>query len=200
MVSLFFVVSGTGQMLCGLSGGQGGRAARDVRGAQQLCGGGAGGCRGAELRHAAGGFFLCGLGQCAVSPVDFTILNKRVTAKNIGHAFSVHSISGNIGWATAPVFMLGITTATGSWRMACACGALFAALVLRHHRGATAAGWMTRPLTALQRPKPRRQPVRPMPDPFAYLKLPAVWMCFAFFLQHRGLERHSELPPARPCT
>ena len=42
----------------------------------------------------------------------------------------MHGISGNLGWATAPVFMAGIATATGSWRTASLCGAAFALLVL----------------------------------------------------------------------
>ena len=37
---------------------------------------------------------------------------------------------GNLGWALAPLFMAGITTATGSWRLACLGGALCAAVVL----------------------------------------------------------------------
>jgi MFS family permease len=72
--------------------------------------------------------FFAGLGNAPFHPVDFTILNKRVSQQRMGHAFSVHGLSGNIGWALAPLFMAGITTATGllAWP-ACAapwrCGA-----------------------------------------------------------------------------
>lgn len=55
---------------------------------------------------------LAGMGNAPFHPVDFTILNKRVSAKRLGHGFAVHGISGNLGWATAPVFMAGIATAT----------------------------------------------------------------------------------------
>ena len=50
--------------------------------------------------------------------------------QRLGHGFAVHSISGNLGWPMAPVFMAGIATATGSWRTASLCGAAFALLVL----------------------------------------------------------------------
>jgi hypothetical protein len=36
--------------------------------------------------------------------VDFTILNQRVSTPRLGHAFSAHGLTGNLGWALAPVF------------------------------------------------------------------------------------------------
>ncbi|MBQ0130746.1 MAG: MFS transporter, partial [Comamonas sp.] len=118
MVSLFFVVSGTGQMLSGFL--------VDKVGAQRVLFAALSSFMVAGLLAASAqnyamllaASFFAGLGNAPFHPVDFTILNKRITAKNIGHAFSVHGISGNLGWASAPVFMLGITTWTGSWRAA----------------------------------------------------------------------------------
>ncbi|WP_431308060.1 MFS transporter [Comamonas jiangduensis] len=180
MVSLFFIVSGTGQMLSGFL--------VDKVGAQRVMFAALSSFVVAGLMAAVAqnyamllaASFFAGLGNAPFHPVDFTILNKRVTAKNIGHAFSVHGISGNIGWASAPVFMLGITTATGSWRMACACGALFAALVL-------VTMWCNRrwlddkAFDSAAAPKTQAAAGAADASPFAYLKLPAVWMCFAFF-------------------
>ena len=126
---------------------------------------------------------FAGLGNAPFHPVDFTILNKRVTAKHIGHAYSVHGISGNLGWAAAPVFMMGITTATGSWRMACFCGAVFAAVVLtvmlinRRWLDDKAFDVPAAPKAASS--QGGAEAVEE--SPFAYLKLPAVWLCFAFF-------------------
>ncbi|MFX8258222.1 hypothetical protein ABTL23_19660, partial [Acinetobacter baumannii] len=60
---------------------------------------------------------LAGLGNAPFHPADFTILNKRVSAPRLGHAFSVHGISGNLGWAVAPVFLIGIAEASGNWRL-----------------------------------------------------------------------------------
>ena len=43
---------------------------------------------------------------------------------------SVHGISGNIGWAVAPVLSIGLMNATGNWRAAYAGTALVALVVL----------------------------------------------------------------------
>lgn len=131
MVSLFFIGfrhrPGTGR----LCGGPLWRTPDSVCRPRQLCGGRPDCQHGPRLQHAAGSLLFCGPGQCApFHPVDFTILNKRVSQQRIGHAFSVHGLSGNLGWALAPLFMAGITTATGSWRLACLGGALCAAVVL----------------------------------------------------------------------
>jgi MFS family permease len=60
---------------------------------------------------------VAGLGNSIFHPADFTVLNRRVAAPRLGHAFSVHGLSGNIGWAAAPVFMAGIA-ATAGWHAA----------------------------------------------------------------------------------
>ena len=182
MVSLFFVVSGVGQMLSGFL--------VDKVGAQRVLFAALTSFVVAGLMAATAqnyfmllaASFFAGLGNAPFHPVDFTILNKRVTAKRIGYAYSVHGISGNIGWATAPVFMLGITTWTGSWRIACLCGALFAATVL-------ATMWINRrwlddqAFDAETAPAAKAaggaSPVKE--SQFAYLKLSVVWLCFAFF-------------------
>ena len=49
---------------------------------------------------------LAGLGNSVFHPADFTVLNHRVSQPRLGHAFSVHGLSGNLGWAAAPVFAL----------------------------------------------------------------------------------------------
>ena len=123
MVSLFFVVSGVGQAMAGFAVDRFG--ARPILfaalGSFTVAGVVASLAQGYGMLLLAA--FFAGLGNAPFHPVDFTILNKRVSAKRIGHAFSVHGLSGNIGWALAPLFMAGITTATGSWRLACLCGA-----------------------------------------------------------------------------
>lgn len=181
MVSLFFIVSGTGQMLAGFL--------VDKVGAQRVLFAALSSFVVAGLLAAVAqnyamllaASFFAGLGNAPFHPVDFTILNKRVTPKNIGHAFSVHGISGNLGWAMAPVFMLGITTWTGSWRIACVCGALFAATVLLtmwiNRRWLDDKAFDEVGATA----KSHAAVATSAESPFAYLKLPAVWMCFAFF-------------------
>jgi len=41
---------------------------------------------------------LAGLGNSVFHPADFTVLNRKVSPARLGHAFSVHGLSGNIGW------------------------------------------------------------------------------------------------------
>lgn len=181
MVSLFFIVSGVGQMLSGFI--------VDKVGAQRvmfaalssfvIAGLIASSAQNYAMLLAAS--FFAGLGNAPFHPVDFTILNKRVTSQNIGHAFSVHGISGNIGWAVAPVFMAGVTTLSGSWRLACLCGALFAAVVLAimvlNRR------WLDdRAFDAEEQAAAKNAGgAGAGTGTFDFLKLPAIWLCFSFF-------------------
>ena len=179
LLSVFFVVSGTGQALSGfLVDKVGARpvlfAALSSFAAAGLVAGSAGGYAGLVLAAV-----LAGLGNAPFHPVDFTILNKRVSPQRLGHGFSVHGISGNLGWATAPVFMAGIATATGSWRMACLGGAALALLVLaimvwnRDALDDCQGAWSHQPAKGAAAAAPEH--------PLAFLKLPAVWLCFSFF-------------------
>ncbi len=72
---------------------------------------------------------LAGLGNSVFHPADFTVLNHRVSPPRLGHAFSVHGLSGNLGWAAAPIFLTSIAAAAG-WRSA----ALGASIVARGNR------------------------------------------------------------------
>jgi len=115
---------------------------------------------------------LAGLGNASFHPVDFTILNQRVSAPRLGYAFSVHGLTGNLGWAAAPVFLVGISSLAG-WRWAYASAALMYVLILL--------------LLLSQRDKLRTEvaPRHPEATPghdVAFMKLPVVWWCFAFFL------------------
>jgi MFS transporter, FSR family, fosmidomycin resistance protein len=180
LVSTFFIVSGVGQAMAGfLVDRVGARpvlfvalscfvlAALAVATAQSYHG----------LMLAA---MLAGLGNSPFHPVDFTILNKRVSQPRLGHAFSVHGITGNLGWAAAPVFLAGITAATGSWRIAAAGmggWALLVIVVLWLNREAIddrAGSWAHEGQAS--------KAVAPVNEhPLAFLRLPSVWLCFSFF-------------------
>ncbi|MDE2414866.1 MAG: MFS transporter [Comamonadaceae bacterium] len=179
LLSVFFVVSGTGQAMAGfLVDKVGARpvlfAALSSFAAAGLAAATASGYAGLVLAAA-----LAGLGNAPFHPVDFTILNKRVSPARLGHGFSVHGITGNLGWATAPVFMAGIATATGSWRMACLGAAGLALLVL------TTMVWNRETLDDRQgswaHPPAKAGAAAAPEHPMAFLKLPAVWLCFSFF-------------------
>jgi len=57
---------------------------------------------------------LAAIAGCANSifhPADFAILSNQVAEQRIGRAFSFHAVSGNLGWAAAPIVMLSISAA-----------------------------------------------------------------------------------------
>jgi MFS family permease len=178
LVSLFFVISGVGQALAGFVVDRIG--ARPVLFAAL-------GCFAASALAAAsaqgyGGLLaaaaLAGLGNSPFHPADFTILNKRVSAPRLGHAFSVHGIAGNLGWAAAPVFMIGISELAGSWRAAFLCAALVALGVLALLAANRTA--IDDRQGAWADDKPAAAGAVPE-HPMAFLKLPSVWLCFSFF-------------------
>lgn len=115
---------------------------------------------------------LAGLGNATFHPVDFTILNQRVSALRLGYAFSAHGLTGNLGWATAPLFFAALSSAF-SWRTAyLAAAAMYVSILL---------------LMVLQRDKLKTQiavahPNQPAEHSMAFMKLPVVWWCFGFFL------------------
>ena len=180
LVSVFFVVSGVGQALSGFLVDRVGARPVLFFALSSFAAAGlvAGMAQGYAMLVLAAA--LAGLGNAPFHPVDFTILNKRVSAPRLGHGFAVHGISGNLGWATAPVFMAGIATATGSWRTASLSGAVFALLVLaimvinREALDDRKGEWAHQAKGAgAQAAKPEH--------PMAFLKLPSVWLCFSFF-------------------
>ncbi|MBL8331224.1 MAG: MFS transporter [Rubrivivax sp.] len=121
---------------------------------------------------------LAGFGNSPFHPVDFTILNKRVSSQRLGHAFSVHGISGNLGWAAAPVFLIGLSTLGGHWRWAYVGTAAVVAVVIlllwlnRASIDDRAGSW------AHEKPGAAALSSE---HPMAFLKLPSVWLCFSFF-------------------
>jgi len=181
LVTLFFVISGIGQALAGfLVDRVGARpvlfAALGCFVAAALVAASAQGYAGLMLAAA-----LAGVGNSPFHPVDFTILNKRVSQPRLGHAFSAHGISGNLGWALAPVFLAGIAALSGSWRIAyvCAAGYAFAVLLLmllnRDAIDDRLGAW------AHEAKDGARKAAVVDEHPMAFLKLPSVWLCFAFF-------------------
>ncbi|MFO1330605.1 MAG: MFS transporter [Rubrivivax sp.] len=171
LMSVYFVVSCAGQASAGF--------VVDRFGAERVLYAGLGLNALAALGLAAspgyGAMLACmavaGLGNCVFHPVDYSILNARVSAQRLGHAYAAHGISGTLGWALAPVFVVGVATATGSWRLALAgVGAVVLATL--------ALVWLQRGHLAVATAAPRKGAGD---TGFGFLRLPAVWACFAFF-------------------
>jgi FSR family fosmidomycin resistance protein-like MFS transporter len=62
------------------------------------------------------GGVVLGIGNSAFHPADYTILSGSIDDKFMGRAFSLHSFSGNLGNAIAPVVLIGIAHFY-SWRV-----------------------------------------------------------------------------------
>lgn len=172
LMSVFFVISGTGQAMAGFVVDRFGArpvlfAAISLFLLAALVASQATGYAGLVLVAA-----LAGLGNAPFHPVDFTILNQRVSASRLGHAFSAHGLTGNLGWALAPAFLVGIATAAG-WRTAYLAAAVLYAVVL-----AVLFWQRDKLLTEVV----VRHPDAPKGADLAFLKLPVIWWCFAFFL------------------
>ncbi len=120
---------------------------------------------------------VAGVGNGVFHPVDYTLLNRKVSAPRLGHAYSVHGITGSLGWALAPALVVPLAIAY-SWRVALVGAGLVAVAVL-------ALLWWHRERLVLPAAAPA--PTAKVGDAptgdqgFDFLRIPAVWMCFAFF-------------------
>ncbi len=116
---------------------------------------------------------LGGIGNGVFHPVDYTLLNRKVHASRLGHAFSVHGITGSLGWALAPALLVPLTIAY-SWRVALVVAGTLAYAVLLLL-------WINRRRLLLD-PVPEVPTLAGRADNgLEFLRIPAVWMCFAFF-------------------
>jgi MFS family permease len=60
---------------------------------------------------------LAGMGNSVFHPADLSILSTRVSHGRLGRAYSVHGLSGTLGYATSPV-VIGAMAFTIGWRPA----------------------------------------------------------------------------------
>jgi MFS family permease len=172
LMTVFFIVSGVGQALAGFVVDRVG-AFRVLFGGVALLGVAAvllAGANGYAMLLA--GSMLAGVGNAVFHPADYTLLNQRVSKARLAHGFSVHGISGNLGWAAAPIFLAGVAVLS-SWRTAVLASAAIPCcvlLLLYFNRDALRAD-----------PAPLRREGSAREGSFDFLRLPTVWMCFGFF-------------------
>ena len=172
LMTVFFVISGIGQVLAGFVVDRVG-ATRVLIGGLALLATAAlvlAGARGYPMLMI--GSLIAGLGNSVFHPADYTLLNQRVSKARLAHGFSVHGISGNLGWAAAPLFLGGVAAAS-SWRTAVLASSAIPVIMLL--------------LIFFNRAYLAADPVAPKAagaareGNFAFLRLPTVWMCFGFF-------------------
>ena len=124
---------------------------------------------------------VAGTGNGVFHPVDYSLLNRKVARQRLGHAYSVHGITGSLGWALAPALLVPITLAF-SWRVALVCAALLAFAVL-------GVLWSQRARLSLPLAVASSQGMaldKPAEGSLDFLRIPAVWMCFGFFFFYAG--------------
>jgi MFS family permease len=175
LMTVFYVTSGGGQAAAGFF--------VDRLGARRvLCAGLALLALSALLLGASTGYpmllaaaLLAGMGNAVFHPADFTLLNRHVSPRRLGHAFSAHGLFGYLGWAAAPVAVGGMADTLG-WRAAGAASALIplSALLLLVLRG--------RAFRDEREASSREAPAAAATSPFAFLGVGAIWVCFLFFL------------------
>jgi FSR family fosmidomycin resistance protein-like MFS transporter len=130
---------------------------------------------------------VAGIGNGVFHPVDYSLLNRKVDKSRLGHAYSVHGITGSLGWALAPLLLVPLTLAL-SWRVALVCASALAVsviVVLWFNRDKLTLERVGEPATkgaATQAGKTRQAGEGSLD----FLKIPAVWMCFAFFFFYAG--------------
>jgi FSR family fosmidomycin resistance protein-like MFS transporter len=172
-VALYYTVSGVCQTLAGF--------AVDRFGARRMLFAGlALAVSGALIAGTAQNFAMLvvaavvgGLGNSVFHPVDFSILNARVSVNRLGYAFSWHGIAGYLGYAAAPAYGIAMASAFG-WR-----GALL---------GAAAIGALVVAVLALQRgalhvePADTRRPSAGLGADLRVLAQLPVLMVFGYFV------------------
>ena len=128
------------------------------------------------------GAVIAGLGNGVFHPVDYTLINHKISAPNLPYAYSMHGVTGYLGWAAAPAFMVGIAQLS-DWRIAFLSAAVLEAFILLIL-------WLNKS-QLIDDVKERHaqshadsqamNPGQTPPSAFAFLKLPAVWLCWVFF-------------------
>ncbi|WP_372825243.1 MFS transporter [Polaromonas sp.] len=115
---------------------------------------------------------LAGIGNGVFHPVNYTLINRKVSPPRLGHAYSVHGITGSLGWALAPALLVPLAIMF-SWRVALMGAGTLAFMVL-------VVLMLNRDKLTLTVAAPARGAAA-ADSSLSFLKIPAVWMCFAFF-------------------
>ena len=128
------------------------------------------------------GAVIAGCGNGIFHPVDYTLINHKISPPNLPYAYSMHGVTGYLGWAAAPAFMVAVAQFS-DWRIAFLSAALLETLIL-------VILWLNRNYL-LDNVKERHEnthastqeanPGITQESPFAFLRLTAVWLCWIFF-------------------
>ena len=115
---------------------------------------------------------IMGAGNGVFHPSDFAVLNANVSPRRLGHAYSLHGIGGNLGYALAPIASFGLASVFG-WREA---------LLILGAAGLVVLGMLATQrafLVSERHPEAQHHTLR---GSFALFRQAAILSCFAFFI------------------
>ncbi len=172
LMTVFFAISGTGQAVAGIVVDRYGARRVLMAGMILLVASGVALSVAVNYPMLLLAVALAGIGNSVFHPADFSLLNKKVSPSRLGYAFSMHGLSGNLGWAMGAAIS-GMAMAWAGWRGA----GLAAALVAL---GSVAALQLARPL--LDDDLARVGARGTAAATFGFLGTPVIWLAFMFFL------------------
>ena len=129
ITTVFFIVSGVGQALAGFVVDRFGARRTLMVGMCSMSGGAAVAAFATGYEALLVSAMLIGLGNCVMHPADYAVLNSKISPRRIGHAFSVHGLSGNLGYAAGPAVLYPLALLYG-WRVAMGSAAVIGLIVL----------------------------------------------------------------------
>ena len=173
LMTVFFAISGVGQALAGIVVDRYGARRVLMAGVSLLAASGLALAAAVNYSMLLLAVALAGVGNSVFHPADFSLLNKKVSPARLGYAFSVHGLSGNLGWALGATIS-GTALAWAGWRGAGVAAALVALC-------SVAALQLARPLLDDERPRVGAGATAGATT-FGFLGLPAIWLAFMFFL------------------
>ncbi|MBO7174020.1 MAG: MFS transporter [Burkholderiaceae bacterium] len=119
---------------------------------------------------------LAGLGNSVFHPADYSIINRSISEERIPYAFSIHAVVGNVGWAVAPVLMVGVAMLF-DWRAAAWSSALIGlgvlVLLMVYQREFDVED--SEEEVAKEKAQEKKS------GSFGFLTHLSVWLCFFFF-------------------
>lgn len=127
---------------------------------------------------------IAGIGHTVFHPADYAILSARVSEERMGRAFSIHSATGYVGFAVAPIFMAGVAE-LWSWRASFILigiiGLIAVLILLTQSEALRDDGTVKKGKDA---PKTAAAPASTMDGLRLILSLP-ILMCFLYFVLHQ---------------
>ena len=173
LMTVFFAISGLGQAFAGILVDRYGARRVLMAGVSLLAASGVALSVAVNYPMLLLAVALAGVGNSVFHPADFSLLNKKVSPSRLGHAFSVHGLSGNLGWAMGAAIS-GTAMAWAGWRGAGVAAALVALC-------SVAALQMARPLLDDDMPRVGAGGTA-AGTTLGFLSVPAIWLAFMFFL------------------